>query len=71
MPVITRNQRKNIVPFVNQMANIPKRSLRNIPRVNYAGMDTIEPESEFDGITNIWADLTIYEDPDYVIEEDD
>ena len=69
MPVITRNQRKTAT-IVTQSADMPKRSRRNIPRVNYAGMDTIEPESEFDGITNIWADLTIYEDPDYVFEED-
>ena len=43
-----------------------RRSPRNIRRVNYTGMDTIEPWDEFDGITNIWADETIYYDPDYV-----
>ena len=41
------------------------RRLRNIPPVNYRGMDTIEPECEFDGITDIWFDTTIHEDPDY------
>jgi hypothetical protein len=39
---------------------------RNIVRVDYTGMDTIEPYGEDDGITNIWADETIREDPDYV-----
>lgn len=47
-----------------------QRPRRNIPRVDYTGMDSIEPENEFDGITNIWADETIEEDPDYVFEED-
>jgi len=53
------------------------RPRRNIKRVNYTGMDTIEPESEYDGITNIWTDLyiwtdlSIYKDPDYVFEEDE
>jgi hypothetical protein len=44
------------------------RRLRNLPRVDYTGMDTVEPESEFDGITDIWADTTIDEDPDFVPE---
>lgn len=45
-------------------------SRRNIKRVDYTGMDSIEPKSEFDLITNIWADETIVEDPDYVFIED-
>jgi len=48
-----------------------KRTLRNIKRVNYTGMDTIEPESEYDGITNIWADLSRNNDSDYEFEEDE
>ena len=52
----------------NMASSRPRRS---VPRVNYTGMDTIEPESEFDGITDIWLDLTVYEDPDYVPEEDE
>lgn len=48
-----------------------RRPRRNIPRVNYTGMDTNEPESEFDGITDIWLDLTLSEDPDYEFEEDE
>lgn len=47
-----------------------QRPRRNIPRIDYTGMDSIEPGSKFDGITNIWADLTIHEDPDYVFEKD-
>lgn len=47
------------------------RPRRNIRRVNYAGMDSIEPECEFDGITDIWADLTLEEDPDYIFEDDE
>lgn len=47
------------------------RPRRNIKRVDYTGMDTIEPESEYDGITDIWADLTLSEDPDYEFEEDE
>jgi len=47
------------------------RPRRNIPRVNYTGMDVIEPKSEFDEITDIWADLSIKEDPDYEFEEDE
>jgi hypothetical protein len=45
---------------------IKSRPRRNISKVDYTGMDTIEPESDYDGITNIWTDITIYEDPDYV-----
>lgn len=48
--------------------NKPK---RNIYRVDYTGMDSIEPEDEYDGITNIWADLTLEEDPDYKFEDEE
>lgn len=48
-----------------------QRPRRNIKRVNYTYMDTIEPECEDDGITDIWADLTLNEDPDYEFEEDE
>ena len=44
---------------------------RNIMPVDYTGMDTIEPESEFDTITDIWADLTLVEDPDYEFEDEE
>lgn len=48
-----------------------QRPRRNIKRVNYTYMDTIEPECEGDGITDIWFDLTLSEDPDYEFEEDE
>jgi hypothetical protein len=50
---------------------ISMRPRRNILRVDYTGMDTIEPESEYDGITDIWYDLTIHYDPDYVPEDEE
>lgn len=54
---------------ITRMEN--SRPQRNIPRVNYMGMDSIDPESEFDGITDIWADKTIKNDPNYEFEEDE
>ena len=51
--------------------NTSSRPKRNIPVVDYTGMDTIEPESEHDGITNIWYDNSIHYDSDYEFEEDD
>ena len=44
------------------------RSSRN---VNYTGMDTIEPESEYDGITDIWAEQSNASDSDYEPSESD
>ena len=44
-----------------------KRTLRNIKRVNYTGMDTIDSDCESD----IWADLTVQKDPDYIFEDDE
>ena len=48
-----------------------KRPRRNIPLVNYRGMDTIEPDSEYDGITDIYYDNSIHSDPDYIPEDED
>jgi hypothetical protein len=59
---------------VVEFNNVVGRPKRNIPRVDYTGMDTIEPESENDGITNIWYDNSIHYDDDYVndnVEDDD
>ena len=44
------------------------RPRRNIPRVNYTGMDSIEAD---DDVTDIWQDLTIQNDPDYEYEDDE
>ena len=45
-----------------------RRTRRKYKKVDYTGMDTIEPLNEYDGLTNIWADETIYSDPDYIPE---
>ena len=51
--------------------NTASRPKRNIPVVDYTGMDTIEPESEYDNITDIWYDNSIHYDSDYEFQEDD
>ena len=43
-----------------------RRTARRYKKVNYAGMDTIEPECEYDFMTNIWHDETIESDPDWL-----
>jgi hypothetical protein len=48
-----------------------QRPRRNIPVVDYTGMDAIEPECEDDYITDIWMDKTIDCDSDYDPNEDD
>ena len=53
---------KMLIPYL-QTNN--KRS----PPVDYTGMDSIFVD-EYDGITDIWEDTTIYEDPDYDPEEE-
>ena len=48
-----------------------ERPRRNIKRVNYRYMDTLEPICKDNMVVNdIWADATISKDPDYVFEED-
>jgi hypothetical protein len=47
------------------------RPRRNIPRIDYTGMDTIELVYEYDCITNIWFDETEEDDSDYEFEEDE
>lgn len=58
---------KMIIPFLPQEHSIKRK--RNF--VDYTGMDTIEPYDEYDGITNIWLDTTVFCDPDYEFEEDE
>jgi len=53
---------------ITRMEN--SRPRRNMPRVNYMGMDSIDSESEFDGIIDI-SDKTIKNDPNYEFEEDE
>lgn len=64
--VLNTIMRKRITQAESKLFTGPRRTLRNYKKVDYTGMDTIEPESEYDGITNIWADQTIYSDPDYL-----
>ena len=56
--------KKALNPYISQKHEFARRSNRNIKKVCYMWMDTIEPE-DVDGITNIWEDITIYEDPNY------
>jgi len=60
-------------PYVtlNMIQNRTARPKRNQAAVDYTGMDTFEPINDYDGITDIYADYTIYEDPNYNPEEDD
>lgn len=63
----------NYVPYFRetiQLAEATRPYRRSAPRVNYTGLDTIEPECEDDHITNIWEDLTREEDSDYEYEQD-
>lgn len=64
--------RYNIIKAKNELERFGKmRPRRNIPRVDYTGMDSIEPESEFDGITDIWFDESLWYDSDYEFEEEE
>jgi hypothetical protein len=54
---------------IKQEDSVTKRPRRNIPVVDYTGMDTLEPCDEYDGITDIWYDEN--KDSDYNPEEDD
>lgn len=55
---------------VDGQSQLLRKSARCKKHVDYTGMDSIEPESEDDGITDIWADHTMKDDPDYIYEED-
>lgn len=52
---------KIVIPFLR--SDFPVKRMRTF--VDYAGMDTIEPENEYNAITDIWADVTLKEDLDY------
>jgi hypothetical protein len=56
-------------PYISSKKE-PRYPKRSIKPVDYTGMDTIEPEDKYDGITNIWADQTIYWDSDYLDEDE-
>jgi hypothetical protein len=64
MITVLQDVEKNIIPLLPRNVLLKRR--RNF--VDYTGMDTIEP---LDGITNIWYDLTLAEDPNYEPTEDE
>lgn len=61
---------KNIDTCENSKSEISTRPRRNVPRVDYTGMDSIEPETECDGITDIWVDESLWYDSDYNPDDD-
>lgn len=80
---ITRSQRKaqikaieeyiknkELINMESSSISLNKRPRRNITRVDYTGMDTIEREGKYDFITDIWYDSSINYDEDYVYEEE-
>lgn len=48
-----------------------ERPKRNVPRVDYIGMDTNEPLGEPNNSKGIWYDNTVKYDSDYIPEEDE
>lgn len=69
MPVVTRSQAKCQGQRQVEAKTMGFKRVRKV--VSYVGMDTIEPENEYDGITDIWADTTISYDPDYIPSDDE
>jgi hypothetical protein len=63
------NNHNAVIKYLNRFRNqnqnrYPK---RNVPKVDYSGMDTIEPADEENSAKiNIWEDKTITKDPTYV-----
>jgi len=60
-PVTTVEEPKQVTTIEEPV----RKSKRNKKVVSYVGMDTIESECEYDGITDIWYDITIHFDEDY------
>jgi len=60
---------KILKTYISDNKRFHNKRFRNF--VIYTGMDSIEPESKYDGITDIWMDTTIHYDPDYVPSEDE
>lgn len=58
---------KMVIPYLSSECS----TKRKRTPVDYTGMDAIEPESEYDGITNIWYDNSIWYDSDYDPEEEE
>ena len=64
-PTTTMSTTTTVSTTATEKKELERRSRRKRKHVDYTGMDTIEPLNEYDGITNIWADETIYEDPNW------
>jgi hypothetical protein len=61
-----QNAEKVIITLLEEQ---PKK--KRCRSVDYTGMDTIEPYDEYDGITDIWYDLSIWYDSDYDPENEE
>ena len=71
---LTKEEHKQLVTAAKKAIETAEKGRyrrRNIPVVDYTGMDTIEPESEYDGITDIWYDYSYSYDSDYESEEEE
>ncbi len=71
---LTKEEHKQLVTAAKKAIETAEKGRyrrRNIPVVDYTGMDTIEPESEYDGITDIWYDDSYSYDSDYEPEEEE
>lgn len=63
---IIQDLEKTVIPLLQP--ELPMKRNRKV--VDYTGMDTIEPDNEFDGITDIWTDETLSKDSDYEPSEE-
>lgn len=57
-------QEEQVQAPVRRSARIARRA-QKFGATSYVGMDSIEPEDEYDGITNIWYDNSVNYDSDY------
>ncbi len=77
----TQEEKEIVAAFIYTLQDVEKMIIQYLPveqpikrvrkLVDYTGMDTIEPESEYDGITDIWYDESVWYDSDYVPDEDE
>jgi hypothetical protein len=77
----TEDEKKCIAALIYTLQDVEKMIISFLPQehvtkrirkfVDYTGMDTVEPYDEYDEITNIWLDTTVFTDPDYEFEEEE
>jgi hypothetical protein len=81
-PILLNLNNKHVLEAITNIEQLEREQLlnqaiaiarprRNIPIVNYTGMNIIEPYDEYDGITDIWDDDTTEYDSDYEPEPDE